>query len=120
MNVKLKFRRENGKAVLALDATELHNYLREIGVELNSEGTKFVGAPYSDYTDIDPRSHRITTSLLLRLNPQTVDLSTVYSNPVTLNQLTALAESAGDVVRAVIDHYRPIEISVVIAGKKVA
>jgi hypothetical protein len=118
MQVKMKFRRENGKATLNLDASELHTYLRELGVA--EEDGKFKDGPYSDYPQIDTYSNRLSPRILLTTGPQVVDLASLFNRPLTLDQLTRLADSASDVVRTVVDHYRPIEISVVIAGKKVA
>lgn len=118
MNVKLKFRRANGKATMFLDATELHNYLREQGVQMDAgTPTKFADRPRTNWREIDTDYHKVGTELLLTTGPQEVDLGRVYGGPVGLDTLNTLADSAGEVVRAIVDHYRPIEISVVIAGK---
>ncbi len=118
MNVKIKFLRQSGKATLTVDATELHDYLRALGIT-ETDG-RFDDAPYSEYSEIDNYRNKITTTLLLRTGVQTVALGDHYRNPVGIDVLDTLAASAADVVRAVVDYYRPIEISVVISGKKAA
>lgn len=118
MQVKMKFRRESGKAILSLDATDLHTYLRELGVT-ETDG-KFQDGPHSDYEEIDTYNTKISPRLLLKSGPQTVEISRLFNRPMTLDQLTRLSDSAKGVVEEVVNHYRPIEISVVIAGKKVA
>lgn len=118
MNVKVKFLRQSGRATLTLDATELHEYLKGLGVALDATGTIFADQPYSEYRDIDTYRNKLASNLLLKVGPQTVNLADHYRQPIGMDTLTALADSVSDVVRAIVDHYRPIEISVVIVGKK--
>lgn len=120
MQVKIKFVRLNGRASLTVDATELHDYLRTLGVGLNADGTELADQPYSEYQEIDTYRVRVAARLLLKLGLQTVNLGDHFRNPVGIDTLNTLSESVGEVVRSVVDHYRPIEISVVITGKKVA
>jgi oligoribonuclease NrnB/cAMP/cGMP phosphodiesterase (DHH superfamily) len=120
MQIKIKFTRQTGKAFLNLDATELHEYLKEQGATLNAEGTEFADQPYSEHSEIDTYSNRIAPRLLLKVGLQSVDLGAYYRQPVGIDILNQLADRAGDVVRVVVDHYRPIEISVVVTGKKAA
>lgn len=119
MQVKVKFLRQAGRATLSLDATELHEYLTALGVEKDSNGA-FREQPYAEYGEIDTYRSRISTKLLLKPGVQTVNLGEHFSQPVGVDKLNALAESTADVVRAIVDHYRPIEISVVINGKRAA
>lgn len=120
MQVKAKFLRQSGRATLSIDATELHDYLRQLGVALNTENTAFVDPPANDYPEIDTYRNRISPKLLLRIGPQSVKLGDHYRAPIGMDLLNTLADSIGDVVRTVVDHYRPIEISVVVVGKKAA
>lgn len=119
MQVKVKFLRQAGRATLSLDATELHEYLDQLGVEKDTDGA-YKDQPYSEHRDIDTYRNKIATPLLLRPGVQTISLGDFYSAPIGMDKLNALADTVGDVVRAVVDHYRPIEISVVISGKRAA
>lgn len=119
MQVKVKFLRQAGRATLSLDATELHEYLDQLGVEKNPDGS-YKDAPAADHNEIDTYRGRISPKLLLRPGVQTVNLADHYGQPIGIDRLNTLADSVGDVVRQVVDHYRPIEISVVISGKRAA
>lgn len=120
MQVKVKFLRQSGRATLTVDASELHDYLRQLGVGLTPDGTKFADQPYAEQSVIDTYRNRLSTALLLCIGVQTVNLGDHYRAPIAMDTLNALADSVGEVVRAVVDHYRPIEISVVISGRKAA
>lgn len=119
MQVKVKFLRQAGRATLSLDATQLHEYLDALGIEKGADGV-YKDQPYSEYGEIDTYRNRLSMKLLLKPGVQTVNLGDHYSQPVGVDRLNALADSTGDVVRSIVDHYRPIEISVVINGKRAA
>lgn len=120
MQVRVKFLRQSGRATCSIDASELHDYLRALGVPLTPDGTQFADQPSAEYGEIDTYRNRLSTKLLLKLGPQTVNLGDHYRQPIGADTLNTLSDTVGEVVRAVVDHYRPIEISVVISGKSLA
>lgn len=120
MNVKIKFRRALGKATASIDCAELHTYLTELGVQRDTGG-RFVDPPFAEYPEVDPNTPSISTGVLLRGEGVVeLDLNHHFHRPVDGDVLSQLADSLGTTVRAVVDHYRPIEISVIVAGKKAA
>lgn len=120
MNIKLKFVRRPGVgATISLDATALHAYLDEQGVPKDSAGN-YVDPPRNDYDLIDTYRNKLSPKAFTRPGVQEIVLANHYANPVGPDILAALADSVDSVVRQVVDHYRPIEISVVVVGKKSA
>lgn len=119
MQVKVKFMRREGKTMVSVDASELHAFLDEQGVPKDAAGN-YTDAPRNDYDAIDSYRHKISPRLLTKPGVQLINLADHYSNPVGPDILSQLADSVEPVVRAVVDHYRPIEISVVVTGKKAA
>lgn len=117
MLVKVKLTRQSGRAMLSIDASELHAYLDTHGVPLDADGVRYINRPAADYSEIDTRRNQISSALLLRRGPQQVNVGDCYGRPVGVDLLQTLANSVEEVVRNVVDHYRPIEINVVIAGK---
>lgn len=115
--VKVTFRRDKGACFMGIDARELHAYLERIGVEKQNNGS-FKSPPYSGYRVVDPGNHEIASMALLKPGgPHDFNLLSEYHNIPGSEVLTRIAASVERVVNAIIDHYRPIEISVVIHSK---
>jgi hypothetical protein len=120
MQVKVKFIRRPGQgAAITIDASELHAFLDEQGVPKDAAGN-YADPPRDDYELINTYRHKISPRALTRPGVQTINLADHYSSPVGPEVLESLANSVGAVVRSVVDHYRPIEISVIVTGKKAA
>lgn len=103
---------------LEIDATRFHAYLDALGV---SKG------PIS-YNDLPPQDYSGALNRYeVKVQPQalcftkhvaTYRLADHYSGGLTFDQLVQLAQSVKDAAKKVIDHYRPIEISVKLVEKK--
>ena len=103
---------------LVIDAARFHEYLAKLGVTpvsgqfQNRPGQRvsgFVGASYHKSAPI---------ALLTPANPVKVNLADYYSGTVTFQQLTDLAYSVKEAANLIIEHYRPIEISIRLVEKK--
>ncbi len=115
--ISVDFRRAKGQCLMIVDARELHAYLDRIGVERDATG-RFKNQPAQDYSVIDTGRNRVSAGALLKPEgPHEFNLLTHYSAPPSRALLAALRDSIATVVDTVIDHYRPIEISVRIHAK---
>ncbi len=120
MNIKVKFVRVPGKgAAITIDASDLHSFLDEQGVPKDAAGN-YADPPRADYELVDTYRHKLSPRAFTRPGVQTISLADHYSTPVGPDILNQLAESVDTIVRQVVDHYRPIEISVIVTGKKAA
>ena len=139
--VKVTIRRVAGKLSLLVDAKDFHTQLDEIGC--THDGARYNDRPAAGNT-VANSSFQLSTEVLLRREyrdievqerkktdsgvetvtvkvPTTacVDLSSVWTNPPSLDQLKKLCNSTKDAARKILEHYQPIDISVEIHKKVV-
>ena len=140
--IKVGIDRVAGKLCLLVNAKEFHEQLDEIGCTyLNN---RYNDRPASAST-IATNTHLMSTEVLLLRDykeveivkrkkavvegeksevtvvkmPVTacIDLSAVWSNPPSFEQLKKLCNSANDAARKILEHYQPIDICVEIHKK---
>jgi hypothetical protein len=119
IDVSIK-RSPSGEFTLSIDARGLHEHLRAIGVP-ERDGAFQNQPPSGSYgNSIAPGRDMIEPCALLATAevPLRIDLRVHYHTPPTLDRIRALAESARDCARAILDHYTPIDVSVHVVGKK--
>lgn len=139
--IKVGIKRVNGKLCLLVNAREFHTQLDEIGCTYT--GTKYNDAPATANT-VSSSTHQMSTNVLLMRDyrdvdvveqkkvgdtvekvvtkvPVTacIDLSTVWANPPSFDNLKKLCNSANDAARKILEHYQPIDIAVEIHKKVV-
>lgn len=116
--INLNLKREDGKLVLYVNAKELHDDLDAIGVSFT--GDRYNNQPAASHSIADARTMTLSSNVLLtRKYPHKVDLTGVFPNPPSYNNLKKLCESAHDQTRKILEHYQPIDISVEIHKKLV-
>lgn len=112
-------RDENTNALrLTINAKNLHDHLDSIGVPKETNGVWYKNRPRTDFQIAG--NGRISTEMFLkRTYPNVVDLSSVFTTPPPFRKLAELAQSGKAVVASILDHYRPVDISVHVFAKEV-
>lgn len=113
--VDVVFRREKGKCVMVIDAKGLHDYLARIGVDKTPGGQYHDGPPSSSSAITGTTVN--TKALLMSDGPQVFNLMDYFSNCPSAEVMRALGDSVHDAAHKIVEHYRPIEISVIIHAK---
>lgn len=116
--VTIDFRRDKGKAIMRVDARPLHAYLERIGVTRDIDGN-YDDRPRDGHSNpVTARYNQIAYNALLAVGgPHEYNLMESYSNYPSVEIMREIGNSVEDKVNCVVDHYRPVEISVVIHGK---
>ena len=117
--IEIKFSRKDGRTIMSVNAAEFHAYLLSLGVKKDRWGERFANPPDTDI--VDARNNKLMCGALLfcgNSGKLEVNLADYYSGPVTDRVLTAIGESAQACVDRILEHYRPIEISVRIVKRK--
>lgn len=139
--IKVGVKRVQGKLCLLVNAKEFHEQLDEIGC--THTNNKYNDAP-ATANSVSSSTHQMSTNVLLLRDykdvevveskkvgdavekntikvPVTacIDLSQVWSNPPSFDNLKKLCNSANDAARKILEHYQPIDISVEIHKKVV-
>lgn len=117
--IEIKFSRKDGKTLMTVNAKDFQDYLSSLGVKKDRWGERFMNAPDTDI--INARDNKLCCGALLYCGSNgtlVVNLADFYSGPVTDRVLTAIGESAQACVDRILEHYRPIEISVRIVKRK--
>ena len=117
--IEIKFSRKDGRTIMTINAAEFHAYLVSLGVKKDRWGERFANSPDTDI--VDARNNKLMCGALTFCGnggKLEVNLADYYSGPVTDRVLTALGESAQGCVDRILEHYRPIEISVRIVKRK--
>ena len=106
------------RLTLEIDATRFHAYLDAIGVTKGP--ITYNDMPPQDYNGAIHRyEHKIQPQALLQVkHVNSYSLGDVYSGGLTFEQMVELANSVKDVANKIINHYRPVEISVRLIDKK--
>jgi len=116
--VNLKVKREGGKLYLYVNAKELHDMLDAVGATHTND--VYNDRPATVFAVVDAGRNQISTdSLLKREYPYKADLSRVYTEPPSIQNIRRLCESAHEQTRKVLEHYQPIDISIEIQKKVV-
>jgi hypothetical protein len=112
--VSVTFRRGKGQCLMVIDATGLHNYLARIGV--TERDGRFLDGPAGSSTIISGTT--VHAGALLRTGgPQEFNLLDHFTNCPSGEVMRDLSASVDATVHKIVDHYRPIEISVIIHSK---
>lgn len=118
--IEIKFSRKDGRCLMTINAKEFQDYLLSLGVKKDRWGEWFANMPGNGDTinvcenKLEPRAFLYCANA----GKMEVNLADHYSGPVTDRVLTALGESAQACVDRILEHYRPIEISVRIVKRK--
>lgn len=116
--VNIKFLRENGRLMLSVDSTGLHEILDSIGVQTEGSPLRYRDRPYAVDAVANVTSYTLSTeTLLIKQYPVKFDLSALFSKPPNMEALTKLAQSSFEQVRKILEHYQPIDIQVEIQKK---
>lgn len=118
--IDAKFIRREGKMSLVIDARPFHELLTRIGAPKGRQGDRFVNRPQSAEQYIDARNNSIMTFALLHCpgDPITINLLDYYRDtPPTFEQIKKLGQSVETVAQLILDHYRPVEVSVKVFDK---
>lgn len=110
-----------GALELCIDAKALHEHLDAIGIP--KQGGEYLNPPYSGFGVV--RENSLSSALFLRVPPQSqyplvVNLSANFDAPPPYSRLLEICRSADVVVRRILTHYEPIDISFTIAKALVA
>lgn len=124
--VDVTFSREKGKCLLRVNARTLHAYLDAIGVTrgpiAGSPGYQYADRPADSARVVNTSAHTVSTTAILTANQEdgtaVYNLMDWYSSPPPASALQNLADSVEDAVTRIIEHYRPVEITVRILGGK--
>lgn len=133
--IKIGVQRLAGKLTLVVNARDFHTELDKIGVahkdgayidgpasSVSVATSAFVVSPLvllkRDYRDIElPRMVKNEAGEMVKTVVKTpvsatYDLSGIWGNPPSFEQLKKLCNSANEVARKILEHYQPIDISV--------
>lgn len=115
--VNLQVKREGGKLYLYVNAKELHDTLDAVGAQ--HDGRRYLDRPAASVAIAEPTRHQISTEVLLDRSsyPVKYNLSEVYREPPSIQNIRRLCESAHEQTRKVLEHYQPIDISIDIQKK---
>lgn len=117
--ISITFKRDSGKLIMTVDAKEFVEYLQTLGCK-SSDGQYLDNRPYAS-SSVCGSDGKLSPKALVRLNgPHDYNLSEVFSSPPTTAFLQAIGESAEETARAILDHYRPVEIRVRVLPKPAA
>lgn len=108
-----------GALELCIDAKALHEHLDAIGIP--KQGGEYLNQPYSGFGVV--RENSLSSNLFLKVPPQyplVVNLSANFDLPPPYSRLLEICRSADAVVRRILTHYEPIDISFTIAKALVA
>ena len=121
MQINVSYSKGGGKPTeMRIDARPLQDYLRALGVPLEHEGTadeRFTEGPHSDYRLVNVNTCSVSPAALLRTangGQVCIKLSEHFRNPPSRDQMEMLANSVATVGQQIIEHYQPIEVSLVI------
>lgn len=121
MQINVSYSKGGGKPTeMRIDARPLQDYLRALGVPLEYPGTadeRFAEGPACDYRVVNVNACAISPSVLLRTANEgqvVIKLSEHFRSPPTRDQMEILANSVAQVGQQIIEHYQPIEVSLVI------
>lgn len=113
--VNLTFRRAKGQCLMVVDARGLHDYLNLIGVARTEDGSSFKDGPGNMSAIVSPSYNRIEPGALLKCNgPHEFSLLPYYTNCPSAEIMRELSASLDGTIHKIVEHYRPIEISVII------
>lgn len=117
VSVSIKRDPQRGPSLI-IDSARFQEYLAKLGIVP-------VGGAYPNRPNyrvgglVDAGTHKIAPlALLTRPNPVRVNLADYYSGTITFQQLTDLAYSVKEAANLIVEHYRPIEISIRLVEKK--
>lgn len=117
--VSVDFKRSAGRCSMIVQASGFHAYLDRIGVPFDDYAMMYKDAPAdrdgNRSRPISPRSNTISPFALLRKSPDgsiTFDIGQYYSSPPLAAALNQIGDSIEECIDLIVDHYRPVEISV--------
>jgi hypothetical protein len=122
--VSVDFKRAKGRCVCRVDARAFHAYLDSVGVQYDERRDHYADLPRDPegYSVFNTSSSRVCPMVLLR-RPRAGesavewDLMEHYSVPPIATTLEAIGESFEAVIDRIVEHYRPVEVSVRIHQK---
>lgn len=109
----------SGGLELCIDAKALHEHLDAIGIPKQSG--EYLNGPYSGFGVV--RDNTLSAALFLKVPvsyPLVVNLSASFESPPPYARLLEICRSADGVVRRILTHYEPIDISFTISKSLVA
>lgn len=115
--VKLQIKREAGRLYMYVDARGLHDILDAVGAR--TSGDMYLDRPNTSISVANSTFRLSTETLLKKEYPVKYDLTAVYTTPPTLGNLQTLRDSGFEQVRKILEHYQPIDISLVVQKKLV-
>lgn len=107
--VSIRRDKPSNALIMELNAKPLHDLLDSIGV--GHTGDMYNDRPQAGFR-IASGDELSTELFLKRQYPVKVNLSTVFSNPVSYNRLKNIAESSFPVIRKILEHYQPVDIKI--------
>lgn len=115
--ITITFKRDKGAVKMCVDARDFVEYLKTLGCTQSTTGY-LDNYPYLGESTVDIANSRLAPKVLCRCDgPHEYDLASLYRNPPTSAALQKIGESAEEVARLILDHYRPVEIKVRVVPK---
>jgi hypothetical protein len=121
--VNISFKKKDGHTYMVVDARELQAILDSLGA-VHRDG-RYMDRPVFNNQVVDASTHKLSSEVFL-IRPGAnnslpeFDLTAVYNRPISKANLETLGESAEGVVRMILDHYQPVDITVDLRKKVVA
>jgi hypothetical protein len=121
--VNISFFKKDGHTFMKVDARELQIILDGLGAV--ARDGRYMDRPVVNHQVVDPTTHKLSSEVFL-VKPGAngalpeFDLTATYNRPISKANLETLGESAEGVVRMILDHYQPVDITVDLRKKVVA